>query len=173
MALNNMGLGFIFTARDFASAKMQGLERRFTSLDEKVSGGAARMTNAFRQIGVGLAVFTAGAIAVGGGLALANAAGEFEQGLAAVGAAAVAAVALHNAGGLATGYGLGRLLRFSQSECRTLAIEVGMQNSGLGVALASKYFSVLATLPGAVFSVWHNFTGALLAAVWTRSQPRK
>ena len=93
--------------------------------------------------------------------------------LAAVGAAAVAAVALHNAGGLATGYGLGRLLRFSQSECRTLAIEVGMQNSGLGVALASKYFSVLATLPGAVFSVWHNFTGALLAAVWTRSQPRK
>ncbi len=84
--LNNAGLGFIFTARDFASAKMQGLERRFTSLDEKVSGGADRMTVAFKQIGLGLAVFTAGAIAVGSGLALAGAAGKFEQGLAAVGA---------------------------------------------------------------------------------------
>jgi len=84
--LNNMGLGFIFTARDFASAKMQGLERRFTSLDQKVTGGADRMTAAFKQIGVGLAIFTAGAMAVGGGLALANAAGKFEQGLASVGA---------------------------------------------------------------------------------------
>jgi len=84
--MNNLGLGFVFTARDLASSKMQGLERRFTSLDERVTGGTERMTGAFRQLGVGLAIFTAGAATVAGALALANAAGKFEQGLAAVGA---------------------------------------------------------------------------------------
>ncbi|MEX2353737.1 MAG: bile acid:sodium symporter, partial [Gammaproteobacteria bacterium] len=49
-----------------------------------------------------------------------------------------------------------------------IAIEVGMQNSGLGVALAKGYFSVMAALPGAVFSVWHNISGALFAGYWTR-----
>ena len=86
MALNNLGLGFVFTARDLASAKMQRLETRFSSLDERVAGGTERMTTAFRQLGVGLAVFTAGAAAVAGAFALANAAGRFEQGLAAIGA---------------------------------------------------------------------------------------
>ena len=86
MALNNLGLGFVFTARDLASAKMAGLEHRFASLDERVSGGTARMTGAFQQLGIGLAVFTAGAAAVAGALSLANAAGRFEQGLAAIGA---------------------------------------------------------------------------------------
>lgn len=86
MGLNNMGLGFVFTARDLASAKMARLEHRFTSLDERVTGGTERMTTAFRQLGIGLAVFTAGAAAVAGAFALANAAGRFEQGLAAVGA---------------------------------------------------------------------------------------
>lgn len=86
MALNNLGLGFVFTARDLASAKMAHLERQFGSLDERVTGGTARMSSAFRQLGVGLAVFTAGAAVVAGSLALANAAGRFEQGIAAVGA---------------------------------------------------------------------------------------
>ena len=86
MALNNLGLGFIFTARDLASAKMARLEHRFSSLDERVTGGTDRMTSAFRQLGIGLAVFTAGAAMVAGAFALANAAGKFEQGLAAVGA---------------------------------------------------------------------------------------
>ena len=84
--MNNMGLGFIFTARDLASAKMARLEHRFSSLDERVTGGTDRMTSAFRQLGIGLAVFTAGAAMVAGAFALANAAGKFEQGLAAVGA---------------------------------------------------------------------------------------
>ena len=86
MGLNNMGLGFVFTARDLASGKMQRLEHRFSSLDERVTGGTDRMTTAFRQLGIGLAVFTAGAVAVAGAFALANAAGRFEQGLAAIGA---------------------------------------------------------------------------------------
>ena len=86
MALNNLGLGFVFTPRDLASNKMRRLERRFSSLDERVTGGTARMTSAFRQLGVGLAVFAAGAITVAGAFALANAAGQFEQGIAAIGA---------------------------------------------------------------------------------------
>ena len=49
MALNNLGLGFVFTARDLASAKMQRLEHRFTSLDERVTGGTNHMTTAFRR----------------------------------------------------------------------------------------------------------------------------
>src|SRR5690606_25523043 len=65
---------------------MATVERRFASLDDRVTGGTTRMTSAFQQLGIGLAVFTAGAAAVAGALSLANAAGRFEQGLAAVGA---------------------------------------------------------------------------------------
>jgi TP901 family phage tail tape measure protein len=86
MGLKSMGLGFLFTARDFASSKMLSLERHFSSLDNTVTGGAVRMESAFKQIGVGLGLLTAGAITFGSSLALANAAGKFEQGLAAVGA---------------------------------------------------------------------------------------
>lgn len=79
-----------------------------------------------------------------------------------------AAVVLHNAAGLACGYLLPRLLGVDARRARTLAIEVGMQNSGLAVALAVKYFGPGAALPGALFSVWHNLSGALLAARWSR-----
>jgi len=88
--------------------------------------------------------------------------------LAAMGAVVALAVALHNATGLTVGYVLGRLLTGDERTARTLAIEVGMQNSGLAVALAVKYFSVAAALPGALFSVWHNLSGSLLAALWSR-----
>lgn len=86
------------------------------------------------------------------------------------GALVLLAVALHNGLGLLSGYGVARLLRLSEQQARTLAIEVGMQNSGLGVALAIKHFSALAALPGALFSIWHNLSGSLLAAVWRRRQ---
>lgn len=80
----------------------------------------------------------------------------------------VIAVMLHNGLGLLSGYGIARLLRLDTVTARTLAIEVGMQNSGLGVALAIKHFTPLAALPGALFSVWHNLSGSLLATVWQR-----
>jgi BASS family bile acid:Na+ symporter len=48
---------------------------------------------------------------------------------------------------------------------------VGMQNSGLGAALATQYFSAAAALPAAVFSVWHNLSGSALAARWSRRSP--
>jgi len=86
VALNNLGLGFVFTARDLASAKIRGLERSFGSLDSSTKSSAARISASFRQVAIGLGVFAAGAATVAGAFALANAAGEFEQGLAAVGA---------------------------------------------------------------------------------------
>lgn len=79
------------------------------------------------------------------------------------------AVFLHNALGLMVGYFIPRLLKYDKRTCRTICIEVGMQNSGLSVALAIKYFSVTAALPGVLFSIWHNLTGSLLAFIWRRS----
>jgi BASS family bile acid:Na+ symporter len=80
-------------------------------------------------------------------------------------------VVLHNLAGMAGGYWVPRWLGRDVRECRTLAIEVGMQNSGLAVALAVKYFSATAALPGALFSIWHNLSGALLAGLWSRRMP--
>ena len=88
--------------------------------------------------------------------------------LANVAASVATVVVLHNAIGLLGGYWVPRWLGRDKRECRTLAIEVGMQNSGLAVALALKYFSATAALPGALFSIWHNLSGSLLASVWRR-----
>ncbi|MES9990877.1 MAG: bile acid:sodium symporter family protein [Candidatus Thiodiazotropha sp.] len=88
--------------------------------------------------------------------------------LATMGMAVALAVILHNLLGLTAGYWLPRALGWDEPICRTLAIEVGMQNSGLGVALAVKYFSAAAALPGALFSIWHNLTGSMLAGYWSR-----
>lgn len=91
------------------------------------------------------------------------------SGLAEVGMLTLLAVALHNTLGLAAAYGCCRLLGMDLRDSRSIAIEVGMQNSGLGVALALKYFSAMAALPAALFSIWHNLAGALLAGVWRSS----
>jgi len=88
--------------------------------------------------------------------------------LATMGAIVAIAVVLHNVTGLAAGYAVPRALGADARTCRTLAIEVGMQNSGLAVALAVKYFSAAAALPGALFSVWHNLSGSVLAAIWSK-----
>lgn len=93
--------------------------------------------------------------------------------IATVGAITVVAVILHNAMGLLGGYWGGRLFGFDESTCRTLAIEVGMQNSGLAATLGKLYFSPLAALPGALFSVWHNLSGSMLAGYWSGKPTRK
>jgi bile acid:Na+ symporter, BASS family len=80
------------------------------------------------------------------------------------------AVALHNILGLITGYSIPKLLGYDESICKTISIEVGMQNSGLGVVLANQYFSAVAALPGALFSIWHNISGSLLAVIWSKSK---
>ena len=81
------------------------------------------------------------------------------------------AVVLHNGIGLAAGYALARLARADEASARTIAIEVGMQNSGLAVALALKLYTPAAALPAALFSVWHNLSGSALAAWWSRRPP--
>ncbi|HAO59791.1 MAG TPA: bile acid:sodium symporter family protein [Psychrobacter sp.] len=72
-------------------------------------------------------------------------------------------VALHNCIGYLLGYLLAKLSGFSEAQRRAIMVEVGMQNSGLGAALAATYFNPAASLPSAIFSVWHNFSGALVA----------
>lgn len=88
--------------------------------------------------------------------------------LASLGPVVALAVIAHNAIGLAGGYGLARVFGMDQRDSRTIAIEVGMQNSGLAVSLASQFFTPGAALPGALFSVWHNISGSLLAGYWKR-----
>ncbi|MER5177869.1 bile acid:sodium symporter family protein [Streptomyces sp. NPDC002896] len=83
-----------------------------------------------------------------------------------------AAVVLHNGLGLALGYGAGKLARLGAPASRAMAFEVGMQNSGLAASLATAHFTPLAALPAAVFSVWHNVSGALVAA-WMSHRARR
>ncbi len=90
--------------------------------------------------------------------------------IATLGVSVAVAVVLHNLSGLAFGYGIPRALGQDERICRTLAIEVGMQNSGLSVALAIKYFGAAAALPGALFSIWHNLSGSMLAGYWSRRE---
>ena len=80
-------------------------------------------------------------------------------------------VVLHNLCGLGAGYLIGSLLRLTPAKRRAISIEVGMQNSGLASSLATLHFAAypLATIPGALFSVWHNISGALVARVYSRS----
>jgi len=80
-------------------------------------------------------------------------------------------VVLHNVCGLAAGYLLGSMLHLSPAKRRAISIEVGMQNSGLASSLATLHFAAypLATIPGALFSVWHNISGAIVARIYSRS----
>ena len=84
----------------------------------------------------------------------------------------VVVVMLHNICGLSLGYLIGRLLGLSAPKKRAISIEVGMQNSGLASSLATIHFAAypLATIPGAIFSVWHNISGALVAYLYRKNQ---
>ena len=81
-----------------------------------------------------------------------------------------AVVVLHNLIGYAAGYLIAVLAGMGGTRRRTLAIEVGMQNSGLATSLAATSFPslALATVPGAIFSVWHNISGAMLAGFFAK-----
>ncbi|WCN15540.1 bile acid:sodium symporter [Marinomonas mediterranea] len=88
--------------------------------------------------------------------------------LSTIGFSVALAVILHNSLGLILGYWVTFTLGFDQKVCRTIAFEVGLQNSGLASALAIKYFTPIAALPGSLFSIWHNISGSLLAGYWSR-----
>ena len=86
------------------------------------------------------------------------------------GAVIFAVVILHNLLGYVCGYLVGVLFKMDISRKKAVAIEIGMQNSGLATTLAGSAFPDLsmATVPGAIFSVWHNISGAVLAGVFRR-----
>ncbi|ANF83017.1 sodium transporter [Acinetobacter sp. NCu2D-2] len=77
-------------------------------------------------------------------------------------------VALHNGLGYLVGFWASRWMKLPYADCKAVAVEVGMQNSGLGVALAATHFvaSPLTAVPSAIFSLWHNISGPALATYW-------
>jgi len=99
-------------------------------------------------------------------IVLAGSAGK----IVAAGGIVFLAVVLHNGFGLGLGYLAGKLGRLDDKARRALAFEVGMQNSGLTATLATAHFSPLTALPSAVFSLWHNISGAVVAA-WLARRP--
>ena len=79
-------------------------------------------------------------------------------------------VILHNLLGYFFGYLIGVLFKMDLPRKKAVAIEIGMQNSGLATTLAGSAFPnlTMATVPGAIFSVWHNISGAILAGWFNR-----
>ncbi|MDN5600729.1 MAG: bile acid:sodium symporter family protein, partial [Brachybacterium sp.] len=91
------------------------------------------------------------------------------EAIVSAGAIVLLAVVLHNGLGYLIGYWIARLLRQGERASRTTSIEVGMQNSGLAATLAASAFTPAAALPAAIFSIWHNLSGAMLAMYYRRS----
>ncbi len=85
------------------------------------------------------------------------------------------AVILHNLLGLTLGYSLSKLIGLNKTRCTAISIEVGMQNSGLATSLAATHFAMypLSTVPGAIFSVWHNFSGSIAASILAKTNDEK
>ncbi|WNC74023.1 bile acid:sodium symporter family protein [Thalassotalea psychrophila] len=93
--------------------------------------------------------------------------------LESIGYIVVFATLLHNIIGMVLGYSASHLLGFDEKVSRTIAIEVGMQNSALATALALKFFTPAAALPGAIFSIWLNITGSIFASICLKLDQKK
>ncbi len=83
-----------------------------------------------------------------------------------IGAVVFVVVVIHNALGLTCGYLIAKALGFRESSARAISVEVGMQNSGLAAALSQLHFGYLSALPAALFSIWHNISGGVIASLW-------
>lgn len=92
--------------------------------------------------------------------------------IAEIGLLVFAVVVLHNGLGLLLGFFLGKITGMDVAKCKALSLEIGMQNSGLGVALATAHFNPIAAVPSAIFSVWHNISGPIAAAIYRRMQDK-
>jgi BASS family bile acid:Na+ symporter len=88
-------------------------------------------------------------------------------------ALAGAAVVFHNVLGFALGYIIPKILRVPERQSRTIAIEMAIQNTTLGMTIAVQFFSPVVALPSAVFSLWMYITGISMAYVWSRLFPVK
>lgn len=87
-------------------------------------------------------------------------------------------VALHNCIGYVLGYVLAKIFGFELKQKKTLAIEIGMQNSGLAAALGMKFaqqaaINPVVAVPGAIFSVWHNISGPIIATIFANMKDKK
>lgn len=80
----------------------------------------------------------------------------------------LAVVILHNGLGYALGYLAAKIFRMDYEDKKAVAIEVGMQNSGLGASLAATHFDPISAVPSAIFSFWHNISGPILATYWSK-----
>ena len=93
--------------------------------------------------------------------------------IATTGALILIVVILHNILGYLLGYLTGVVFKMNRPRKKAVSIEIGMQNSGLATTLAASAFPnlAMATVPGAIFSVWHNISGAILAGAFRRTDP--
>ena len=91
------------------------------------------------------------------------------------GAIIIVVVIIHNLLGYLFGFGIAKLFRMNVKRTKALSIEIGMQNSGLASSLAQSSFNdiALSTVPGAIFSVWHNISGAILASIYRHWNDKK
>jgi bile acid:Na+ symporter, BASS family len=99
--------------------------------------------------------------------------GQNQQAIAKSGLAIFLIVVIHNGLGLLLGYWFAKLFRLSAPKQKAISIEVGMQNSGLGAALATAHFSPLAAVPSAIFSVWHNISGPIVATYFRKKSEKE
>lgn len=100
---------------------------------------------------------------IAGGVVAVNAANILETG-----ATIFMLVVLHNLGGYGLGFCAAKIFGLNLAKTKAVAIEVGMQNSGLATALAMTHFGAAASIPGAFFSVWHNISGSIMANYLSR-----
>lgn len=119
-----------------------------------------------KRVTPNLPAFSSVAIALVVGIVVAHNADRLMLG----GMVVIIVVIIHNLMGLLVGFIIGKILQLTRPKCVALSIEVGMQNSGLASSLAVLHFASypLATVPGAIFSVWHNISGALAAKFFNK-----
>jgi BASS family bile acid:Na+ symporter len=98
-----------------------------------------------------------------GGVVAVSSAKIMETGLLIMGV-----VICHNLLGYLLGYLIAKATHMNLAKSKAVAIEVGMQNSGLATSLALLHFGAAAAIPGAIFSVWHNISGSLAANYLSR-----
>lgn len=101
-------------------------------------------------------------------LILASVVGSSKAQILATGLLIFAVVILHNLIGYILGYTFAKILKLDRPDKKAVSIELGMQNSGLAVSLATVHFNPLSAVPGAVFSLIHNITGPILAKYWNK-----
>ncbi|GAB3792134.1 hypothetical protein GCM10028868_07160 [Virgibacillus kimchii] len=94
--------------------------------------------------------------------------GGNQENIATTGLLIFAVVILHNLLGLGLGYLMAKIFGLDFKKQKALSMEVGLQNSGLGATLATAHFAPIAAVPSAIFSVWHNISGPILATYWRR-----